>query len=89
MEKVKYLHKIKNGMVKTNLKLAFNSNVHQYNTRAACELRNDLPRTNRIRNGFKYTATLLYNRISKDIRSLKNIKEFTRKIKDLIKNNMI
>jgi hypothetical protein len=87
LEKAKYIHKIINGETKTNIKLQLNKDIHSYGTRAASQLRNANPRTNRNRDGFLYSAIDIHNRVPDDIKRLTNGKCFGKQMKRVLLTN--
>lgn len=58
--------------------------MHLRYTRTRTHIRNKVPRTDRERQGFVYSAVELYNGLPEDLKDLKCTKKFTKKLKELI-----
>jgi hypothetical protein len=89
MEKVKHIHKIKSGQIKSNIRLTISSDIHTHNTRQTSQLRTAPPRTNRKRYSFLHSSVKIYNSLPDVLRKIKNTTTFKSKLKTHIKTRNI
>ena len=77
----KFLYKLHNNLIKSDLSLTLNSEVHSYSTRMSNSFRIDFARTNFGKFAVLQEAIQLYNLIPENIKTVENFCNFKKQIK--------
>lgn len=83
-EAVLFVYKIKNNLVKNNMILQSNRELHSYETRAIDSLRLSAPRTNFLRLGCMYSAIVKFNNLPASISNIMPLHRFKKALKGYI-----
>ena len=76
-----FLFKLQNNMIKSELSLTLNSEIHSYSTRIANSYRVNYARTNFGKFAVLREAIHLYNSVPNDLKSITNLCQFKRCVK--------
>lgn len=86
IEQCKFIFKIENSLIKCNIELLRNENVHRYNTRNKNKIMLLPSKTNNMSKGLINNAIMIYNNIPKNIKNSESIEIFIKKLKLYIKS---
>lgn len=85
-EKCKYIYKILNTNLKSNLILKNRENFHKYNTRNKKNIEIPKARTTMKQKSLKCSAIKMFNSLPIEIRNSQTLAKFNRKLKEHVKN---
>lgn len=82
------LHKIKNNLIKHNIQVVINSEVHGYNTRSGLQIHQNIVHTGWRRQSPIFKCIKSYNEIPQNIKAENNIKKFKLEVRKFMSNNI-
>lgn len=84
--KILIIHKIKNNLIRHNISLNTNSDIHRYNTRISKHIHREIIRTSNGKKAPLFQSIELYNEIPNNLKNTRNIINFKSLLREYITN---
>uniref|UniRef100_A0A8D8B4R6 (northern house mosquito) hypothetical protein n=1 Tax=Culex pipiens TaxID=7175 RepID=A0A8D8B4R6_CULPI len=85
-EAIVFMYKLKHNLIRNNIEIEYNSDVHSYNTRSANDIRPSIPRTNYLRLGCMYSSIVSFNNLPITLKDVTPLSKFKEQLKQYILN---
>lgn len=83
-EAIVFIYKLKHNLIRHNIALEHNSDVHSHNTRSASAIRPSIPRTNYLRLGCMYSSIVNFNNLPDYLKIITPLSRFKKHVKQFI-----